>query len=56
VNWPAWTNGLGLYTAGSLGAGADWTAVPNAPVVTNGVNFLTLPVTNGQGCFRLQMP
>jgi hypothetical protein len=56
LNWPAWTNGLALYTAGSLGAGASWTAVPTSPVAANGINFLTLTPTNNQMFFRLQTP
>jgi hypothetical protein len=56
LNWPAWTNGLSLYSSTGLGAGANWTAVPTSPVATNGVNFLTLTPTNGQNFFRLQFP
>ena len=56
LDWPSWTNGLGLYTANSLGADANWTSVPNVPVATNGINFLTLPPTNHQMFFRLQLP
>jgi hypothetical protein len=56
LNWPAWTNGLGLYAATSLVAGANWTSITNSPVTTNGVNFLTLTATNSPGFFRLQLP
>jgi hypothetical protein len=56
LNWPAWTNGLGLYASGSLAAGANWTSVTNPPATTNGVNFLTLAATNSQMFFRLQLP
>lgn len=56
LNWPAWTNGLGLYAASALGANANWVFLTNAPVMTNGVNFLTLTPTNGQTFFRLQFP
>jgi hypothetical protein len=56
LNWPSWTNGLGLYAAGSLGANASWTSVTNAPAATNGINFLTLTPANSQMFFRLQMP
>jgi hypothetical protein len=56
LNWPAWTNGLGLYAAGSLDANAGWTSVTNTPVTTNGINFLTLTPTNSQTFFRLQFP
>jgi arabinan endo-1,5-alpha-L-arabinosidase len=56
LNWPAWTNGLGLYAATSLMAGAAWTPVTNLPVKTNGVSFVTLAPTNSQMFFRLQLP
>ena len=56
LNWPAWTNGLGLYAATNAGAGAEWAPVANSPAVTNGVNVLTLRETNRQQFFRLQMP
>jgi len=56
LSWPAWTNGLGLYAATSLVAGASWTSITNSPVATNGVNFLTLPPTNSREFFRLQVP
>jgi hypothetical protein len=56
LNWPAWTNGLALYAATGLGAGANWTAVTNTPVTTNGIDFLTLPATSGPNFFRLQIP
>jgi hypothetical protein len=56
LNWPSWTNGLGLYTANSLGADASWTSVTNLPVATNGINFLMLTPTNSQMFFRLQLP
>jgi len=56
LNWPAWTNGLGLYAATTLGAGASWTSITNSPVATNGINFLTLAPTNSQMFFRLQFP
>jgi len=56
LNWPSWTNGLGLYTANSLGADASWTSVTNAPVATNGINILTLTPTNNPMFFRLQLP
>ena len=56
LNWPGWTNGLGLYAATSLGAGANWTSITNSLVTTNGIKFLTLAPTNNQMFFRLQLP
>jgi hypothetical protein len=56
LNWPAWTNGLGLYAATDLMAGATWTPVTNPLVKTNGVSFVTLAPTNRQMFFRLQLP
>ena len=56
LNWPSWTNGLGLYAASNLDANANWAAITNPPVTTNGINFLTLTPTNSQMFFRLQLP
>jgi hypothetical protein len=56
LNWPGWTNGLGLYAATTLSAGANWTSITNSPVTTNGIKFLTLAPTNSQMFFRLQLP
>jgi len=56
LSWPGWTNGLGLYASPALGANANWVSLTNAPIKTNGVNFLTLTPTNGQDFFRLQFP
>jgi hypothetical protein len=56
LNWPSWTNGLGLYASSSPGAGANWSPVTTSPVAANGINFLTLTPTNGQNFFRLQIP
>jgi len=56
LNWPAWTNGLGLYASSVLGPDAGWVPVTNTPVTTNGVNILTLTPTNSENFFRLQFP
>jgi hypothetical protein len=56
LEWPAWTNGLVLDSAASLGSGAAWTQVADGPAATNGINFLTLAPTNSQMFFRLQLP
>jgi hypothetical protein len=56
LNWPAWTNGLGLYASSTLGPNTGWVPVANTPVTTNGVNILSLSPTNSQNFFRLQFP
>jgi Glycosyl hydrolases family 43/Concanavalin A-like lectin/glucanases superfamily len=56
LSWPAWTNGLGLYAASSVNANSNWTSITDPPVITNGINFLTLTTTNSQMFFRLQLP
>jgi len=56
LNWPAFNNGLGLYSSPSLGSGALWTPVAGAATATNGINFLSLSPTNNQTFFRLQTP
>jgi hypothetical protein len=54
LNWPSWTNGLSLYAADS--PISNWASVANPLITTNGINFLTLPVTNSHEFFRLQLP
>jgi hypothetical protein len=56
LNWPSWTNGLGLYAAASLDSDAVWSPASGSLLTTNGVNFLTLTPTNTQAFFRLQVP
>jgi Glycosyl hydrolases family 43/Concanavalin A-like lectin/glucanases superfamily len=56
LDWQAWSNGLGLYAASSLDANANWTSINDPPVITNGINFLTLMPTNSPTLFRLQFP
>jgi Glycosyl hydrolases family 43/Concanavalin A-like lectin/glucanases superfamily len=56
LNWPSWTNGLVLASASGLEPGTAWAPVANAPMATNGINFLTLAPTNDRMFFRLQLP
>jgi len=56
LSWPAWTNGLALYSSPAFGAGANWSPVTSGFTVTNGMNFLTVPETNNSGFFQLQQP
>jgi hypothetical protein len=56
ISWP--TNGTGGFT---LQQNADltttnWTAVPDAPTVTNGMNTLELGPLTGNSFFRLEHP
>ena len=53
-NWPAFNNGLALYSSPGLGAGALWSPVAGSPTPTNGINVLSLTPTNNQTFFRLQ--
>jgi hypothetical protein len=46
-------SGWTLQSSGVLGSGASWNTVPGAPVVTNGLNFLSVPITNKAAFFRL---
>ena len=56
VNWPAFNNGLELYSSPSPGSGALWVPVAGVPTATNGINFLSLTPTNSSTFFRLQTP
>ena len=53
LTWPAPSTGFNLQTSSTLGPQATWTQVPNTPQVTNGLNQLTLPATNGYQFYRL---
>ncbi len=55
LSWPAWSNGLALFSATDLALG-DWASVTTPPTATNGINFLTVPSTNTVQWFRLQRP
>jgi arabinan endo-1,5-alpha-L-arabinosidase len=56
LNWPAFNNGLALYSSPDLGSGALWSPVAGSPTPTNGINLLSLTPTNNQTFFRLQTP
>ena len=53
LTWPAPSTGFNLQSSSTLGPQATWTQVPNTPQVTNGLNQLTLPATNGYQFYRL---
>jgi hypothetical protein len=50
LSWPN-SPGYGLQTKTTLAA--TWTSVPNAPVLSNGVNTVTLPKGGTASFFRL---
>lgn len=52
LTWPEFPNAL-LERAASLTPPISWSAVTNAPAVTNGVKTLTLPIQGDAGYFRL---
>ena len=51
--WPANATGFVLQSTANL-AGGTWTAVPGTPVVSNGLNSLTLPVSPTPAYYRLK--
>ena len=54
LSWPAYAEGLDLYSAPNL---LNWTAVPVSPIVTNGLRTVTLPVLpNATRFYRLASP
>ena len=56
LSWPALNGGLMLQSASGITSGAAWTPVTNSAAATNGIEFLTLPATNGNRFFQLQWP
>lgn len=51
--WPANDASFTLQSTTDLASPASWTAVPQAPVVVNGQNSVTLPVSGTKRFFRL---
>jgi gluconolactonase len=55
VSWPAPSTGFGLQSSESLGAAAAWSDVVDSPLVTNGLNWVSLDPTNAAKFFRLSL-
>ena len=53
LTWPATATGFILQSATNLGSLAFWTTNSPAPVVVNGQNFVTNPISSAQQFFRL---
>jgi uncharacterized repeat protein (TIGR03803 family) len=53
LSWPATAGGLILQSSTSLVPPVVWTAVTSAPVVVNGRNTVTTPISNTQSFYRL---
>ena len=56
LTWSEWAKPLALFSATNLTPPATWTAVPNAPMITNSALLVVVPMTNGAQFFRLQSP
>jgi len=56
LNWPALNTDLVLQSASTMTPSANWTALANIPVTTNGIQFLTLPITGPSQFFRFNWP
>ncbi|HXP61702.1 MAG TPA: LamG-like jellyroll fold domain-containing protein, partial [Dongiaceae bacterium] len=54
ITWPATATGFSLVSAPGLAAPVVWSPVGIAPVVTNGMNEVTVPTTNQAAYFRLK--
>jgi hypothetical protein len=54
VSWSAAATGFNLTGSPALGAGASWQAAGGTPNVVNGVNEVSIPVTNSAQFFRLK--
>jgi gluconolactonase len=55
VSWPAPSTGYGLQSSETLDATAVWSDVTDTPLVTNGLNVLSLDPTNVVAFFRLYL-
>lgn len=53
LSWPEAFAGFTLQSSPVIGAGAVWTPVATAPVLSGGFYSVTLPATNPAGFFRL---
>lgn len=53
LTWPTNATGFTLQSTTNLVSQAVWTAVSPAPVVVNGQNFVTNPISGAQQFFRL---
>jgi len=53
ISWPASATGYNLTSVAALGAGASWQSAGGTPTVLNGINQVTIPVTNSAQFFRL---
>jgi len=56
VAWPATATGYQLFCSPEVGPGAAWAPVAGSPVVTNGMNVVTIQTTNPAAFYRLQKP
>jgi gluconolactonase len=55
VSWPAPSTGFKLQTADSLDGGAVWSDATDSPLVTNGLNEMSLSATNAAEFLRLRL-
>jgi gluconolactonase len=55
VSWPAPSTGFGLQSSETLDATAVWSDITDQPLVTNGLNVLSLDPTNTTEFFRLNL-
>ena len=57
LSWPNWATGYGVVAVTNLAVPAVWVSVTNNPVSSNGLFYLSLPVSNLPGAFlRLSKP
>jgi len=53
LSWPTWARNYGLQTTTNLVSAAFWTTVSPGPVVVNGQNVVTNPISGTQKFYRL---
>ena len=56
LSWPALNSDLVLQSAATMTPTANWSALANTPTATNGIQFLTLPITGPSQFFRFNWP
>lgn len=53
ISWPEAVTGFALQSSPTLGAGATWTPVTQAPTTANGVRTVSVPIGTSTQFFRL---
>jgi hypothetical protein len=56
LSWPQWAAAMKLYTATNLSPPIVWLPVAGTPQISNGLFYVSVPLTNENLFYRLQFP